>query len=124
MSCVQLSEGGFPVVYPLGLWSRSSGVVKVLYAWIWLEKLFTFTFTFTSSSLPPTGRNLFTWQVLSSPLCESRIIDACYLSGWHICPISFLVWFVPGLRRARRKLLALCLEASRTPHRCVGLGRT
>ena len=30
VSCVQLSEGGFRVVYPLGLWSRSSGVVKVL----------------------------------------------------------------------------------------------
>ena len=30
VSCVQLSEGGFQVVYPLGLWSRSSGVVKVL----------------------------------------------------------------------------------------------
>ena len=28
MSCVQLSEGGFQVVYPLGLWSRSSGVLK------------------------------------------------------------------------------------------------
>ena len=27
MSCVQWSEGGFQVVYPLGLWSRSSGVV-------------------------------------------------------------------------------------------------
>ena len=35
MSCVQLSaaEGGFQVVYPLGLWSRSSGVVKVLYGY-------------------------------------------------------------------------------------------
>ena len=32
-SCVQLSEGGFQVVYPLGLWSRSSGVVKVLYGY-------------------------------------------------------------------------------------------
>ena len=31
MSCVQLSEGGFQVVYPLGLWS--SGVVKVLYGY-------------------------------------------------------------------------------------------
>ena len=31
VSCVQLSEGGFQVVYPLGLWSRSSGVVKVLH---------------------------------------------------------------------------------------------
>ena len=35
-----LSEGGFQVVYPFGLWSRSSGVVKVLHcismAWIWL----------------------------------------------------------------------------------------
>ena len=30
MSYVQQSEGGFQVVYPLGLWSRSSGVVKVL----------------------------------------------------------------------------------------------
>ena len=26
MSYVQLSEGGFQVVYPLGLWSRFSGV--------------------------------------------------------------------------------------------------
>ena len=33
MSCVQLPEGGFQVVYPLGLWSRSSGVVKVLYGY-------------------------------------------------------------------------------------------
>ena len=33
MSCVQLSEGGFQVVYPLGLCSRSSGVVKVLYGY-------------------------------------------------------------------------------------------
>ena len=31
MSYVQLSVGGFQVVYPLGLWSRFSGVVKVLY---------------------------------------------------------------------------------------------
>ena len=35
MSCVQLSEGGFQVVYPLGLWSRSSGVVKVLHGYGW-----------------------------------------------------------------------------------------
>ena len=33
MSCVQLSEGGFQVVYPLGLWSQSSGAVKVLYGY-------------------------------------------------------------------------------------------
>ena len=33
MSCVQLSEGGFQAVYPLGLWSRFSGVVKVLYGY-------------------------------------------------------------------------------------------
>ena len=33
VSCVQLSEGGFQVVYSLGLWSRSSGVVKVLYGY-------------------------------------------------------------------------------------------
>ena len=33
MSYVQLSEGGFRVVYPLGLWSRFSGVVKVLYGY-------------------------------------------------------------------------------------------
>ena len=31
MSFVQLSEGGFQVVYPLGLWSLFSEVVKVLY---------------------------------------------------------------------------------------------
>ena len=29
MSYVQLSEGGIPVVYLLGLWSRISGVVAV-----------------------------------------------------------------------------------------------
>ena len=33
MSCVQLSEGGSKVVYPLGMSSRSSGVVKVLYGY-------------------------------------------------------------------------------------------
>ena len=40
MCCVQLSEGVFQVVYPLGLWSRSSGVVKVPYVHIriWLAK--------------------------------------------------------------------------------------
>ena len=31
MTYVQLSQGSFQVVYPLGLWSRSSGVVKFLY---------------------------------------------------------------------------------------------
>ena len=31
MSCVQLSEGGFRVLYLLGLWSRSSGDVKILH---------------------------------------------------------------------------------------------
>ena len=36
VSSVQLSEGGFQVVYPLGLWSQSSGVVKVFFTWIWL----------------------------------------------------------------------------------------
>ena len=33
MSYVQLSEGGFQVVYPLGLSSRFSGFVKVLYGY-------------------------------------------------------------------------------------------
>ena len=35
VSCVQLSEGGFQVdgFYHLGLWSRSSGDVKVLYGY-------------------------------------------------------------------------------------------
>ena len=33
VGCVQLSEGGFQVVYPLGLWSQSSGVVKVLHGY-------------------------------------------------------------------------------------------
>ena len=45
VSCVQLSEGGFQVVYPLGLWSRSSAVVKAFMDMA--NKLFTFTFTFT-----------------------------------------------------------------------------
>ena len=42
MSCAQLSEGAFQVVYPPGLWSRSSGVVNVLTDMA--SKLFTFTF--------------------------------------------------------------------------------
>ena len=33
MTYVQLSEGGFRVDYPLGLWSRFSGAVKVLYGY-------------------------------------------------------------------------------------------
>ena len=33
MTYVQLSEGGFQVVYPLGLWSRFSGVFKVVYGY-------------------------------------------------------------------------------------------
>ena len=45
MSYVQLSKGGFQVVYPLGLWSRLSGVVKSYMDMA--SKLFTITFTFT-----------------------------------------------------------------------------
>ena len=48
MSCVQLSEGGFQVIYPLGLRSRSSGVVKVLYMDM-ASKLFSFTFTYVDA---------------------------------------------------------------------------
>ena len=33
VSYVQLSEGGFQAVCPLALWSRFSGVVKVLYGY-------------------------------------------------------------------------------------------
>ena len=33
MSRVQLSEGGFQVVYPPALWPQSSGVVNVLYGY-------------------------------------------------------------------------------------------
>ena len=33
VSYVQLSEGGFQVLYRLGVWSRFSGVVKVLYGY-------------------------------------------------------------------------------------------
>ena len=33
MSYVQLSEGGFQVVYPLGLRSRFSGVVEVRFGY-------------------------------------------------------------------------------------------
>ena len=33
MSYLQLSEGGFHVVYPLGLWSRFSGVGKVRFGY-------------------------------------------------------------------------------------------
>ena len=44
---MQLAERGFQVVYPLGLWFRSSGLVNVLMHMA--SKLFTFTFTFTIS---------------------------------------------------------------------------
>ena len=33
MSYMQLSEGGFQLVYPRGLWSRFSKVFKVLYGY-------------------------------------------------------------------------------------------
>ena len=33
MSYMQLSEGVFQVVHPLGLWSRFSGVVNVLHGY-------------------------------------------------------------------------------------------
>ena len=33
MSNLQVSEGGFQAVYPLGLWSRFSGVVKVRFGY-------------------------------------------------------------------------------------------
>ena len=35
MSCVQLPEGGFQVVHPLDVWSRLSGIVKVLFGHGW-----------------------------------------------------------------------------------------
>ena len=33
VSCAQLFDAGFQAVYPLGLWSRSSGVVKVVHGY-------------------------------------------------------------------------------------------
>ena len=33
MNYLQLSEGGFQVVYPPGLWSQFSGVVTVLFGY-------------------------------------------------------------------------------------------
>ena len=45
---MQLSEGGVQLVYPLGLWSRSSGVVDSVMA----SKLFTFTLTCEHSTGP------------------------------------------------------------------------
>ena len=48
MSYVQLSEGGFQVVYPLGLWSQFSGVGSPELSKFdsdTASKLFTFTFT-------------------------------------------------------------------------------
>ena len=50
MSCVQLSEGCLQVVYPLGLWSRSSGSGKVPHAHDWYMFTFTSTSTFTGSA--------------------------------------------------------------------------
>ena len=33
MRCMQMTEGGFQVVFPLGLWPWSSGVVKVIHGY-------------------------------------------------------------------------------------------
>ena len=67
MSYVQLSEGGFKVVYPLGLWSRFPGVVNVDSDMA--SKLFTFTFTLT----PHTS---------ALPLCDEA--TAAALPGAHL----------------------------------------
>ena len=48
MSCVQLSEGGFQVVYALGLWSGAPELSNSHMDMA--SKLFTFTFTFTMLS--------------------------------------------------------------------------
>ena len=53
MSCVQLSEGGFQVVYPLGLWSRYPELSKSYMDMA--SKLFTFTFTFYTRSAVPSA---------------------------------------------------------------------
>ena len=49
---VQLFEGGFQVVYPLGLWSRSPSELSKSYTDM-ASKLFTFTFTFTGRGQAP-----------------------------------------------------------------------
>ena len=48
MSCVQLSEGGFQVVYPLGLWSGHPELSKSYMDMA--SKFFSVTFTFTLRS--------------------------------------------------------------------------
>ena len=95
MSCVRLSEGGFQVVYPLGLWSRSSGVVKVLkkkkkkkqigYIWIWLvnylhirlleahKDLHLRSGVRSAQSVPATGVLMCLWTLL----CSRTFIHAC-----------------------------------------------
>ena len=54
MSCVQLSEGSFQAVSPLGLWSSLPELSKSYMAMA--SKLFTFTFTFTFTPTPTTPR--------------------------------------------------------------------
>ena len=51
MSNVQLSEGGFQVVYPLGLWSRCSRVVKVQVT-IWLVNYLDLHLLYSVCSMP------------------------------------------------------------------------
>ena len=48
MSYVQLSEGGFQVVYPLGVWSGSPELSKSYMDMA--SKLFAFTFTCTTGA--------------------------------------------------------------------------
>ena len=71
MSYVQLSEGGFQVVYHLGLWSRSAGVVKLYMDMA--SKLFTFAFTFTTSFPPPCPEGVFSLGV--------KFSQSVYMSG-------------------------------------------
>ena len=66
MSCVQLSEGGFRVVYPLGLWAGSSGVVNA-----WLLRLRTGS-DFALARLPAPDPVLH----VSAPVRRGAVADA------------------------------------------------
>ena len=90
MSCVQLSEGGFQVVYPLGLWSRSSGVVKVLYGY-GQQTIFIYTCTYnkpTCNSIPEPHQvtthmhpHTHTWCVIHTHACmhaQRRPVGGCF----------------------------------------------
>ena len=77
MSYVQLSEGGFQVVYPLACGPGSPELSKSYMDMG--SKLFTFTFTYTFTSFERVTRDQFTRNQLNAVhrTCHTRPMPLC-----------------------------------------------